>query len=135
VAPSFGCGFRLLPFPTRNNSVLVSALRLTESEPRPEARLIGVSGELDLSVAGQFADALVRAVEGSGDVLVDLSACEFLDSTGLALLVNTRNDLREEDRRLAVVAPSPQVARLLEVTGLQEEGFVFAGVDEATAGP
>jgi anti-sigma B factor antagonist len=133
MAPSSACGFRPLPLRTRNNSVVVSALQLTESEPHPGARVIAVSGELDLSVARQFGDALTRAVEGSGDVLVDLSACEFLDSTGLALLVNTRNDLGEQGRRLAVLAPSAQVARLLEVTGLQEEGFVFADLEEATA--
>jgi anti-sigma B factor antagonist len=95
--------------------------------------MIAVSGEVDLAVTAQLAGALAVATDGPDDVLVDLSGCGFLDSTGLALLVNTRNDLRDEGRRLAVLAPSAQVARLLEVTGLGGDGFVFVSLDEASA--
>jgi anti-sigma B factor antagonist len=110
----------------------VALLELSESEPRPHCRVIAVAGELDLAVAGQLESALARTA-GVGEVLIDLGACEFLDSTGLALLVNTRNAMRDEGRRLAAFAPSAQVARLIEVTGLADDGLVFATIEEARA--
>jgi anti-sigma B factor antagonist len=110
----------------------MQALELSESEPDPDCRVIAIAGELDLAVAGQLESALSRTA-GIAEVLIDLSDCEFLDSTGLALIVNTRNAMRDEGRRLAAFAPSAQVARLIEVTGLAEAGLVFATVEEARA--
>jgi anti-sigma B factor antagonist len=116
----------------RDNGCSMPGLELSESELRPDCRVIAVAGELDLAVAGQLESALSR-IAGIAEVLIDLSACEFLDSTGLALLVNTRNAMRDEGRRLAAFAPSPQVARLIEVTGLAGNGLIFATLEEARA--
>jgi anti-sigma B factor antagonist len=110
----------------------MSPLELSESEPHPDCRMIAVAGELDLAVAGRLEDALSRTA-GVAAVLIDLSACEFLDSTGLALLVNTRNEMREEGRHLVAFAPSVQVERLIEVTGFAGDGLVFATIEEARA--
>jgi anti-sigma B factor antagonist len=94
--------------------------------------VLAVGSEVDLAVADQLMDALRRTADAE-QVLVDLSACEFLDSTGLAVLVNARNERRDEGNRLALLAPGAQVARLLEVTGLAGDGFAFETIEDARA--
>ena len=59
---------------------------------------VSVAGELDQSTAPELRTALVEAVgRPSGGVLVDLSDCKFIDSTGLSLLVETKRRLGEDD--------------------------------------
>jgi anti-sigma B factor antagonist len=82
--------------------------------------LISLSGELDLQGCPQVEAELLRAEQGdAGRILVDLSHVDFIDSTGIALLVAAmrRNEGRPE--RLRVIASeSDDVQRLLEVCGL-----------------
>src|SRR5262249_52365067 len=50
-------------------------------------RVLSVSGELDRGTAPQLEQPLEEALASDGSLLIDLSACEFIDSTGIALLV------------------------------------------------
>jgi anti-sigma B factor antagonist len=109
------------------------SLELTTTEPRPGVAVIGLLGELDLAVAAEVEEA-IAAIPAKADVVIDLSRCEFLDSTGLALLINARREFGEAGRQLVLCAPGPQVARLLEVTGLDREEIVRPSLDDALAG-
>ena len=64
-------------------------------------------------------------------VLVDLSDCEFIDSTGLSLLVEAKRRLSEERRRFGVCCPDADVRRLLELTGIDEAVGLFDTRDQA----
>jgi anti-sigma B factor antagonist len=77
-------------------------------------------GELDLASAGMLRDALeqVAAVER---VIIDLSGLEFIDSTGIGVLVAAHQHATDEGRSLAVVKGTGQVAQLLELTGLSQQ--------------
>jgi anti-sigma B factor antagonist len=94
---------------------------------------VSVSGELDQATAPALREALEEAVAGSGGVLVDLSGCGFIDSSGLSLLVETQRRLAEGGRRFAVCSPRSEVRRLLELTGIDAAVGVFETCDEATA--
>jgi len=85
------------------------------------ATVIEVSGELDLASAPVLQQELERA-EGSDAELVvlDLRELEFIDSTGLGLLVKAHRWSEDAGRRFAVVKGSSQVQRLLELAGLGE---------------
>jgi anti-anti-sigma factor len=109
----------------------LQVFKLTEQDLRPECREIQVEGELDLSVADQLEQGLARAVEECRHVLISLENCEFIDSTGIAVIVHARNQLAERGGRVAVYAPSHQVLRVLSVTGLTSNGMVFASAEEA----
>jgi anti-anti-sigma factor len=68
--------------------------------------------------------AIDRAADAD-HVLVDLAGCEFLDSTGIAVLIRAREARAGEGRDLAICSPRSQVLRVLEVTGLTRlDGFV-----------
>jgi anti-sigma B factor antagonist len=95
---------------------------------------VSVSGELDQSTAPELRTALANLFDGhAGGVLVDLSDCAFIDSTGLSLLVETKRRLAEDARRFGVCCPDADVRRLLELTGIDQAVSLFDTRDEAVA--
>lgn len=97
-------------------------------------RTISVRGELDLSTAPDLEAPLEQALEsGEGSVLIDLSQCEFIDSTGIALIVRAwqRLDSGENGRNLVLCSQNDQVRRVLEITGLELSIPVHQTRDEA----
>jgi anti-sigma B factor antagonist len=108
----------------------LSLFELKETELRPDCRVIELEGELDLAVAGDFEDSLERAT-GYRVVLIDLSGCEFLDSTGIAAVVRAHRDFADEGRMLATFGAEHQVLRVLSLTGLTENGLVFEDAEQA----
>jgi anti-anti-sigma factor len=99
-------------------------------------RAISVRGELDLSTAPDLEEPLDKALEsGDGSVLIDLSQCEFIDSTGIALIVRAwqRLDSGENGRALVLCSQNDQVRRVLEITGLELSIPVHQTRDEALA--
>ncbi len=98
-------------------------------------RAISVCGELDLSTAPELEGPLEQALENDGSVLIDLSQCEFIDSTGIALIVRAwqRLDSGDSSRSLVLCSQNDQVRRVLEITGLELSIPVHATKDEALA--
>jgi len=85
-------------------------------------RAIAVRGELDLSTAPELEGPLDEVLSNDdGSVLIDLSGCEFIDSTGIALIVRAwqRLDSGENGRALVICTENDQVRRVLEITGLE----------------
>ncbi|MFL5897937.1 MAG: STAS domain-containing protein [Solirubrobacterales bacterium] len=99
-------------------------------------RTIAVRGELDLSTAPELEGPLDQALEGGeGSVLIDLSRCEFIDSTGIALIVRAWQRLNGDGdgRDLVICSQNDQVRRVLEITGLELSIPVHTTRDEALA--
>jgi len=99
--------------------------RLVACSTDDGVRELKVDGELDLAVVDRFKEAIDAA--GGGPVLVDLSGCTFLDSTGLAVVLLARR----EGARVVLHSPSVPVRRILSLVGLTGEGVVFEDRDEA----
>jgi anti-sigma B factor antagonist len=79
--------------------------------------IICLSGELDITGIGQARAAIDAAIASHpGRVVLDASGLEYMDSSGIALLVWTARKTHEVQIR----NPSPVVQRLIEVTGLSE---------------
>ena len=79
--------------------------------------LIRLSGEVDLSWSGRVRDAIVEALE-QRSVGVDLSAVSYIDSSGIAALVEGLQTARDSERRFVLVATSPPVLAVLELARL-----------------
>src|ERR1044072_3114402 len=92
---------------------------------------VSVSGELDQSTAPELRTTLSGVLGEVGGVLVDLSDCAFIDSTGLSLLVETKRQLADESRRFGVCCPEADVRRLLELTGIDQAVGLFDTREEA----
>lgn len=85
----------------------------------PTQVLIAVAGEVDIGCADDVKREITAAATGA-DAVVDLSALEFVDSTGIRLLVELRREAEADGRRLRYVDPAPRVLRLLDMTGLRD---------------
>jgi anti-sigma B factor antagonist len=102
-------------------------------------RVIAVRGELDLSTAPELEGPLEEAVaDGDASIVVDLSECEFIDSTGIALIVRAwqRLDRAAEGDgtgRVVLCSCDNQVRRVLEITGLELSIPIHSSRDEALA--
>lgn len=96
-------------------------------------RTISVRGELDLSTAPDLERPLEETLADEGSVLIDLSECEFIDSTGIALIVRAWQRLTSDgdSRSLALCSQNDQVRRVLEITGLELSIPVHLTADEA----
>jgi anti-sigma B factor antagonist len=85
-------------------------------------RVIAVAGELDIATAPELCARLNTSRIGRRPrLLVDLTAVDFCDSTGLRALLGAASEVRAHGGRFAVVcAPRGDVARLLEIVGAAE---------------
>ena len=83
--------------------------------------VISVSGELDLASSPALEEELERVAQSDAQVvIVDLRNLEFMDSTGLSVLVRAHQRAEEDGRRLGLVNGSQQVQRLLTLTGVAD---------------
>jgi anti-anti-sigma factor len=96
-----GEGFSVEPVQRERDSVLVLA------------------GEFDLTGVAEFDDAAASIVP-IGSLVLDLRDLSFLDSSGLRAFMGLHRRGLEEGWSLVLAAPQPQVARVLEITGLDD---------------
>jgi anti-sigma B factor antagonist len=83
--------------------------------------VVSVMGEVDLATARALEQTLLGVTEDrTGELIVDLTGCSFLDSRGLGALVATRARLERSNRRLALVLSNPSVLRIFQITGFDE---------------
>jgi anti-sigma B factor antagonist len=94
---------------------------VVRTERNGETKLIALSGELDLANAGTVETALAASLEGdSAPVVIDMRELEFIDSTGIALLVAALGHNERGAEVRFIPSSSPAVSRVLELTGLAE---------------
>jgi anti-anti-sigma factor len=103
-------------------------------------RVVAVSGELDLGTAPELEGPLDEAVAAGEPLLIDLSSCEFIDSTGIALIVRAWQRLGGDDGnrdggegRVVICSANEQVRRVLEITGLELSIPIRTNRDQALA--
>src|SRR5215468_3127758 len=97
-------------------------------------RILEVGGEIDVYTAPQLRERLIALVEG-GDrrVVVDLGRVEFLDSTGLGVLVGALKRLRSVDGELSLVCAQERLLKIFRITGLDRVFTLYDTVAAATA--
>jgi anti-sigma B factor antagonist len=96
--------------------------------------LMHLEGELDMFVSPKLAERFHElAVDGTHDVIVDLSDARFIDTTVLETFVAAQRELQSRRHSLAVVADQPYARRTFELTGLHETLRLSSSRDEALA--
>jgi anti-sigma B factor antagonist len=81
---------------------------------------VSVSGELDAATANDLEAALAAGVPGGTMVELDLGGVGFIDSSGLRALLVSQQTAEQTGGSLVLVATTPAVDRLLELTGLND---------------
>jgi anti-sigma B factor antagonist len=93
-----------------------------------------VRGEIHLSTAPRFSRRLQESIDnGNTAIVLDLSGVEFIDSTGLSVLLNSLRRVTQLQGRMALVCANPTVLRLFEITSLDETFDIFADPAAACA--
>jgi anti-sigma B factor antagonist len=93
--------------------------------------VVTLRGQLDIAEAARIAAALAAVATREPQIIVDLAALEFIDSSGVAALVRGRNLARRAGGELLLAAPQQQVLRVLTLTRLIDVFPLHATVDEA----
>jgi anti-sigma B factor antagonist len=82
---------------------------------------VAVAGEVDVAAVPDLVAALDEAIRTStGAFVIDLCELDFLDSSGLSVLLRARALLSRDERGLAIVCPPGAVRRLFEVVGIAD---------------
>lgn len=119
----------------RAGAVLTShPVPLLEINPRPlgGAPCLALAGELDVAEVQRLEHEVDDAVAASeGAFAIDLTELEFLDSSGIRVLLRARALLGREDRSFLLVCPPGAVLRALELTGVADLFLIYASRDEA----
>jgi anti-anti-sigma factor len=99
------------------------------------AAIVIVRGELDLATSPELEQQLQRVWDsGNEHLIIDLRQLEFMDSTGLSIIVKAHQRLSEEGRQLSLVRGSQQVQRLLDLTGVSERLQLVDAPEEIVGG-
>jgi anti-sigma B factor antagonist len=101
----------------------VRTLRFTvERNEEGEALRLALYGELDLYGAPRFDDELVRA-EGEKwpELVIDLCRLEFMDSSGLRLILRADTRAKQEGRRVRLFHAGGTIGRILHITRIDRE--------------
>jgi anti-sigma B factor antagonist len=96
--------------------------------------VVDVRGEIDVYTAPKLREKLIELVsEGSYNVVVNLEGVDFLDSTGLGVLVGALKRVKAHDGTLALVCTQEKILKIFKITGLTKVFPIHDSVDSAVA--
>ncbi|HVV77390.1 MAG TPA: STAS domain-containing protein [Mycobacteriales bacterium] len=96
--------------------------------------VVAVSGEIDVYTAPKLREHLIDLVaSGQYQLIVDLEAVDFLDSTGLGVLVGGLKRVRSHDGSLDLVCSQDRILKIFRITGLTKVFAIHASIGEALA--
>ncbi|HYA45247.1 MAG TPA: STAS domain-containing protein [Acidimicrobiales bacterium] len=109
-------------------------LVLEVDDSRPPSTVLAVKGEVDVYTAPRLREKLVELdSQGKRRVVVDLEGVDFLDSTGLGVLVGGLKRLRSHGGDLDLVCTHQRILKIFEITGLTKVFSIYSSVSEAVA--
>ena len=107
-------------------------LTMNSRNPNQTTCFVDIAGEVDVYTSPQLKQDLVSMAErGYKQVIVNLSQVEYLDSTGLGVLIGGLKRMREAGGNLSLVAPGMRILRIFEITGLNKIFDIYAPEAEA----
>lgn len=111
-----------------------SDFELTEEEIDETRVVLRVVGEIHASTAPEFSERLNAAIaQGRTGVVLDLTGVEFIDSTGLSVLLNGLRRVTRVRGTMVLACANPTVLRLFEITKLDSTFEIVGDCDEAVA--
>ena len=96
--------------------------------------IVAVGGEIDVYTAPKLRDQITELVSsGTYNIVIDLEAVEFLDSTGLGVLVGGLKKVRAHDGSLDLVCTQERLLKIFRITGLSKVFLIHGSQSEAPA--
>lgn len=104
-----------------------------EDRPGSACVVLAVSGDVDIATAPRLRTSLAEAVEHHPAIVVDLAGVEFMDSTGLGVLVAAYTRAAASGRRLVIARPQRIVRNALRLVQVDSVIDVYDSLDDAVA--
>ena len=105
-----------------------------EATAAPFGAVVSIAGELDIATVPRARTALEEEpVTGARTVVLDLSGVTFMDSTGLAVVMDLKRELDARRGRLAIACPEGPARLLFDVTGVAGQLELYGTREEAEA--
>jgi anti-sigma B factor antagonist len=102
----------------------------------PDFTVVRLDGELDIASGEAFTRQLFELTDrGVTHLVADLTGLTFCDASGLGSLVRVRNRLVDRDGWLRLAGASPQMSRIIRLSGLSRTLPCFPAVTDALAAP
>ena len=96
--------------------------------------IVAVGGEIDVYTAPKLRDKITELVaDGVYDIVIDMEEVEFLDSTGLGVLVGGLKKVRTHDGSLQLVCNQDRLLKIFRITGLSKVFVIHESADAALA--
>jgi anti-sigma B factor antagonist len=97
-----------------------------------DSTVVAVGGEIDVYTAPKLREQLIDLVnDGAYNLVVDMEGVEFLDSTGLGVLVGGLKRVRAHEGSLRLVCTQERILKIFRITGLTKVFPIHSSVDEA----
>jgi anti-sigma B factor antagonist len=94
--------------------------------------LVDLEGEIDVLTSPRLKTALAAIVDaGALTIVLNLGRVQYMDSTGLGVIVSALKRIREKDGAIVLTGLSPHLAKIFEITGLRKVFDVYPTEDEA----
>jgi anti-anti-sigma factor len=98
-----------------------------------DVKVVSVSGYLDSGSVGEFREKFLEATAEDNQVVLDCSALAYLDSSGLAILVNVFKNLASRESKMVICGFSDGIMRVIEFTKLDRVFKLSDSVEGALA--
>jgi anti-sigma B factor antagonist len=109
----------------------VQSIFAVETQTTGRATTLALNGELDLLSSPRLAQALDEVTRSDSElIIIDLRPLEFMDSTGLHLLIQAQQQAVDAGRRFALIRGGDQVQRLFDLTGVADGLTIVDSPDE-----
>ena len=96
--------------------------------------VVAVGGEIDVYTAPKLRDQITELVgSGAYNLVIDLEAVEFLDSTGLGVLVGGLKKVRAHDGSLELICSQERLLKIFRITGLAKVFVIHDSADPSVA--
>ena len=96
--------------------------------------VVEVTGEIDVYTAPKLREQLAELVDsGRHDIVVDMQGVEFLDSTGLGVLVGGLKRVKQHDGSMNLVCTQERILKIFRITGLTKVFPIHDSVAAALA--
>ena len=102
-----------------------------ETSERADGYHVELSGELDIASASNIESRLMALEQREPELLIlDLRRVNFIDSTGLSMIINADGRARQEGRQLTIVSGDGVPRRILRTVGLEDRLDVHSDLPE-----
>lgn len=88
---------------------------------KPNRWIVQIIGEMDVLTSKELREELIRIFnEKQENIILDLQGLNYIDSTGLGVIIGAYGRLKEKEKEISIINPKQNILKLLTITGLDK---------------